>query len=183
MNYKNQERVEIRFGGSGGQGLVLASVIMAEALVKENWNIITGESHGIEARGGASLGELIASMSDIYDLTVLAPDVFATLHQDATDKYYKEIKKDAIVIVDTFFVKDIPDFDSKNVLSIPLTQKVVEGCGSSLPANMAAIGAVYELTRIVKKETLETIITGRVPKGTEEMNLKAFNIGVKLAAG
>jgi 2-oxoglutarate ferredoxin oxidoreductase subunit gamma len=58
MKLKEQEKVEIRFSGTGGQGLVLASIILAEALMMDGFNIITGESHGIEARGGASSAEI-----------------------------------------------------------------------------------------------------------------------------
>ncbi len=68
MNINDQDEIEIRFSGTGGQGLVLASVILGEAMVKEGFNVIQGESHGIEARGTASRGEIIASKKEIYNL-------------------------------------------------------------------------------------------------------------------
>lgn len=93
MKFKEQEKIEIRFSGTGGQGLVLASIILAEALINDGFNIITGESHGIEARGGASSAEIIASKNEIFDLSVALPDILVAISQKAYDKYAKKIKK------------------------------------------------------------------------------------------
>jgi len=66
----------------------------------DDLNVIVGESHGIEARGGASCAEIIASREDIYDLSVTIHDILITISQQACDKYYRKIKKDALIIVD-----------------------------------------------------------------------------------
>ena len=87
MKFNEKEKIEIRFSGTGGQGLVLASIILAEALMLDGFNITTGESHGIEARGGASSAEVIASQKEIFDLSVTFPDILVAISQQAYDKY------------------------------------------------------------------------------------------------
>jgi len=119
MKFKEQEKVEIRFSGTGGQGLVLASIILAEALMMDGFNIISGESHGIEARGGASSAEIIASKKEILDLSVTLPDILVSISQQAFDKYSKKIKKDTLVILDSSLVKNESMLDSKNVRVFP----------------------------------------------------------------
>ncbi len=124
MNFKEQEKTEIRFSGTGGQGLVLASIILAEALMMDSFNIITGESHGIEARGGASSAEIIASKKEIFDLSVTLPDILVVISQQAYDKYGKKIKKDTLVILDSSLIKSESIPDSENVHAFPFSHKI-----------------------------------------------------------
>lgn len=182
MNFKDLERIEIRFSGTGGQGLVLASIIMAEAMMNSGYNVIQGESHGIEARGGASRGELIASKREIYDLLVKEPIIFLSLSQESCMKYYKDILPDALVIIDSSLVMNIPsDINSKNVYKLPFNKVVMEKLGTILPTNIASLGALAELSNIVPLEILKESILSRVPKESKDLNIKAFDIGVDLA--
>ena len=182
MNLKDLDRIELRFSGTGGQGLVLASIIMAEAMMMSDYNVIQGESHGIEARGGASRGELIASKKEIYDLTVKEPIVFVTISQESCNKYYNNIYPDALVVIDSSLVKNIPtDINSKNIFSLPFNQTIQENLGTNLPTNIAFLGALAELTDIVTLENIKEAISNRVPKDSKELNLKAFDIGMNLA--
>lgn len=182
MNLKDLERIEIRFGGTGGQGLVLASYILAEAMMGSGYHIIQGESHGIEARGGISIGELIASKGEIYDLMVKEPNIFVTISQESCDKYYKNIYPDALVIIDSSLVNKIPsDINSKNVFALPFNQAIKERLGTTLPINIASLGALVQLSDIVSPESVKEAITKRVTKESKELNLKAFHIGIDLA--
>jgi 2-oxoglutarate ferredoxin oxidoreductase subunit gamma len=182
MKFKDLDRTELRFSGTGGQGLVLASIIMAEALMMSDYNVIQGESHGIEARGGASRGELIASKGEIYDLTVKEPIVFVTISQESCNKYYKNIYPDALVVIDSSLVKNIPtDINSKNIFKLPFNDTIQKELGTNLPTNIAFLGALAELLDIINHENLKNAIINRVPKDSKELNLKAFDIGMKLA--
>ncbi len=180
MKIKEQERLEIRFGGTGGQGLVLASIILAEAMVKEGYNVIQGESHGIEARGGASRGELIAARGEIYDLSVKLPDIFVGISQEASNKYAADIRKDALVIIDSSTVKESPVVDSQHVYHYPFTSMALDELGTALPTNIIFLGALTGLSEIAAFETMEASILNRIPKGTEDVNLKAFELGYQL---
>ena len=181
MNFKEQNKIEIRFSGTGGQGLVLASIILAEALMMDGFNVITGESHGIEARGGASCAEIITSKEDIYDLSVTMPDILIAISQQACNKYYKKIKKGALIIIDSFMVKDVPIFNSKNVYALPFTKLVKEELGTILPTNICFLGAFIGLSKITKIDTIKKAILNRVPKNSRSINLKAFELGFSLA--
>lgn len=183
MNFKEQNKIEIRFSGTGGQGLVLASIILADALMKDGFNVITAESHGIEARGGASSAEIIASKGDIYDLSVTLPDILVAISQQACDKYYKNIKKDALVIIDSSMVKNVPVFNSKNVYLLPFTKLVKEELNTVLPTNICLLGALVDIAidKIVNIDNIKKTILNRVPKNSGNINLKAFELGFSLA--
>jgi len=182
MNYKDQSHIEIRFSGFGGQGLVLASIIMAEAMIEEGFNIIQGQSHGIEARGGTSRGELIASKEEIYDLMLERPDIFLAMSEKACNKYYDQIKKDALVILDSSRIKQIPTFNSCNVYAFPITRLLKEKFNNVLPANICFLGAIVRLTGITTEEDMKAAILKRIPKASQELNVKAFTLGLELAS-
>jgi 2-oxoglutarate ferredoxin oxidoreductase subunit gamma len=180
MKFKEQEKIEIRFSGTGGQGLVLASIILAEALMMDGFNIITGESHGIEARGGASSAEIIASKEEIFALSVTLPDILVTLSQQAYDKYGKKIKKDSLVILDSSLIKSESILDSENVQAFPLTRLVREELGTTLPTNICSLGALVGISKIVSMDSIKKAIVNRVPKNSSSINLKAFELGCSL---
>ena len=180
MNFKEQKKIEIRFSGTGGQGLVLASIIFAEALIMDGFSVITGESHGIEARGGASSAEVIASKEDIHDLSVTMSDILIVISQQACNKYYKKIKKDALIIIDSSMVKDVPIFNSKNVYALPFTKLVKEEFGTVLPTNICFLGALVGISKIVSMDSIRKAILNRVPKSSGSINLKAFELGYSL---
>jgi len=181
MNFKGQNKIEIRFSGTGGQGLVLASIILADALMKDGFNVIAGESHGIEARGGASCAEIITSKEDIYDLSVTLPGILIAISQQACNKYYKKIKKGALIIIDSFMVKDVPIFNSKNIYIFPFTKLVKEEFGTILPTNICFLGTLVGISKIVKIDSVKKAILNRVPKDSGGINLKAFELGFSLA--
>lgn len=180
MKFKEQEKIEIRFSGTGGQGLVLASIILAEALMMDGFNIITGESHGIEARGGASSAEIIANKKEIFDLSVTLPDILVAISQQAYDKYGKKIKKDSLVILDSSLIKTKSIPDSENVHAFPFTRLVGEKLGTTLPTNICFLGALVGISKIVSMNSIRKVILNRVPKNSESINLKAFELGFSL---
>jgi 2-oxoglutarate ferredoxin oxidoreductase subunit gamma len=181
MKFRDLESIEIRFTGTGGQGLVLASIILADALAQEEYSVVTSESHGVEARGGTSVAEMVCSRGDIYDLTVLLPDIFIGIAQKAVDKYFKKIKEDALVIIDSYTVKEIPPFNSKNVYTFPYTQIVRDELKTTLPANIAFLGSLSALSDLVDKKTMKDAVLRRVPERFRDVNAKAFEIGYELA--
>jgi len=180
MKFKEQEKVEIRFSGTGGQGLVLASIILAEALMMDGFNIITGESHGIEARGGASSAEIIASRKDIFDLSVTLPDILVAISQQAYDKYGKKVKKDTLVILDSSQIRTGSIPDSEDVHAFPFTRLVREELGTTLPTNICFLGALVGISKIVNMDSIKKAILNRVPKSSGSINLKAFELGFSL---
>ena len=174
-----KERYEIRLSGSGGQGMITAGIILAEAAgVYDGKKVIQSQSYGPEARGGASKAEVIISNQDIYFPKATAIDILLAMTQEAWESYSKDLNPDAVAIIDSFYVKEC---GFKNTYCLPLTQKAREEVGIEMVANVIALGAIAELTGVVTKESLEKSLLSRVPKGTEEKNKKALEIGYRLA--
>lgn len=166
------DKYEVRLSGSGGQGVILASIILAEAAIMEGKNAIQTQSYGPEARGGASKAEVIISNQKIDFPKVRICDIFLSLTQKSFNEYCKGTKEDGIVIVD-----DSVDVGDRKVYSVPIIDTTNNVIGKPLVTNIVALGALVAITNIVSKEILEQAVLNRVPKGTEELNKKALAMG------
>lgn len=170
---------EIRLTGSGGQGLILAGIILAETAIMQGDNAVQSQSYGPEARGGASKAEVIISKDEIYFPKVGEADVMLSLTQVALDKYYKTIKKDGILVVDASL--EIPaDIEVGEIVSIPIMETAAEKVGKSMVANIVALGAMNGKCKLVDDALLVDAVLARVPRGTEELNKKALQEGYNL---
>ncbi|MCT4565210.1 MAG: 2-oxoacid:acceptor oxidoreductase family protein [Maledivibacter sp.] len=173
------KQTEIRLTGSGGQGLILAGIILAEAAISQGNNAVQSQSYGPEARGGASKAEVIISKEEIDFPKVAKADLMLSLTQVALDKYADTLKEDGILVVDSLL--EVPaDLKAKRIVSIPILNTAKEVIGKSMVANIVAIGAIQQLSDIVSKESLEKAVLSRVPKGTEELNKRALQEGYNL---
>ena len=175
------DRYEIRFSGSGGQGLILAGVIFAEAAtIHDNLNAVQSQSYGPEARGGASKSEVIISDKTIDFPKATAIDLQLSLTQEACTKYYKDVKGTGTLLVDEDFVKDVPAGTFK-VIRLPIIRTASEEIGKAFVANIVAIGAIAAITGQVSYGAVEKAVLSRVPKGTEDLNKRALKAGYDLA--
>lgn len=169
---------EIRFTGSGGQGVITAGMILGEAAaVFDGKYVVQTQSYGPEARGGACKTELIIADKRVsYPKPELA-DILLVMSQAAYDKYIHEVKEDSWVIVDSTNIKYKP---AKGVYPVPITQLAADEVGAKVVANVVALGVLSSLTKIVSYEALERSLLNRIPPGTEEMNKKALKLGKTL---
>ncbi len=170
---------QIRFSGSGGQGVITVAIILAEAAVNEGKEATQSQSYGPEARGGASKAEVIISDEFIYHPKVQRPDIVLAMTQKAADKYYSDLQEDGLLVIDQDLVPNPPPF--KKVVSIPITKLAVEKLGRALFANIVALGAIVHLTGIVPLKTVEQCVADRVPPHTIEKNLQALHYGWEAA--
>jgi 2-oxoglutarate ferredoxin oxidoreductase subunit gamma len=169
------DRFEIRLSGSGGQGMILASVILAEAIgLDYSKNVVQSQSYGPEARGGASKADVVVSSNEIYYPKALQLNMLLCMTQESTDKYYRELDKDGILIVDSGLVKSVPTDD---YYGLPFTQIAREQAGHVMVANVVALGAIAAFTGVVSKEDLIDAVLKRAPRGTEDKNRIAVDIG------
>jgi len=170
-------RYEFRLSGEGGQGLVLAGKILAEAAaIYDDKNATQSQSYGPEARGGASRSEVIISDDDIDYPKATNVDFLLALTDEACKKYSTQIKKQGILLIDSDMVKHFPEKDVK-LIKAPIIKMATKDAGKTLVANIVALGMITGLTRVISTEAMKQAILARVPKGTEELNLKAFQIG------
>ncbi len=171
---------EIRLSGAGGQGLILVGKILAEAAaIYDGKNATQSQSYGPEARGGASRSEVILSDGDIDYPKATNIDLLLAMTQEAVDKYTADLNEGGILLVDSGFVKDIPEGNFKSY-SLPITDVAENTIGKKLVANIVALGAIERLTGVISEEALIHAIRARVPKGTEDVNLRAFKMGQEL---
>lgn len=171
------DRYEIRLSGSGGQGLILAGIILAEAAsILEVRNAVQTQSYGPESRGGASKSEVIISSEEIDYPKVTSPDLLLVMTQEASDKYIGDLKNGGIAILDTTLIERMPE-NGGRYCGIPITQIAKETVGKAITANIVALGVLTAITGIVKRESIEQAVMRRVPKGTEEINKKALQAG------
>jgi len=169
------DRYEIRLAGEGGQGMILAGIILAEAAAMyDDKYAVQTQSYGPEARGGASKAEVVIADGEIDHPEVLLADVLVALSQEACDKYANNLKKDGLLIVDEEKVKRVPTTDA---IRIPITRLASEITGRAITANVVALGALVGLTGVVSKDAIQKAVDARAPKGTEEMNHKALEAG------
>ena len=168
-------RRQLRLSGSGGQGVITAAIILAEAAVAEGKEAVQSQSYGPEARGGASKSEVIIDDGPIFHPHVKQPDLVLAMTQKAADKYYADLSPDGTLVLDSDLVPEVPDFPK--VIRIPITKLAVEQVGKSLFANIVALGALAHITKIVDFETIRTSVSHRVPPHTVEQNMKALQVG------
>ena len=175
------DQYELRLAGAGGQGLILAGIILAEAAaVHDGKNAAQTQSYGPEARGGASRSEVIISEEEIIFPKVTAADLLVALSQEACDQYLPDLKEDGILVVDTVHVHEVP---VAGAYELPITSIAEEATGRRITANMVALGVIAGLTDIVSRPAIEAALANRVPEGTQELNLKALAAGFEAAKG
>jgi 2-oxoglutarate ferredoxin oxidoreductase subunit gamma len=171
------ERYELRLSGSGGQGLILAGKIMAQAaVIYDQKNAVQSQSYGPEARGGASKADVIISNEEIDYPKAQNVDVLLALTQESLDKYISSLKQDGLLIVDERFVTKIPAGNYKLIKS-PIIDIATKDVGLVVVANIVSLGLIQELTNAVSYEALKKTILTKVPKGTEDINIKALDAG------
>jgi 2-oxoglutarate ferredoxin oxidoreductase subunit gamma len=161
---------EIRICGFGGQGIVLAGVILGETAVRAGYQAVQTQSYGPEARGGAARSEVVISSAAIAYPRVLAADLVVALSQPGYDKFGGELAPGGVVVVE----KDLVKADA--ALALPF-QKTAESVGYKIVSNMVMLGFISALLGIFPHDLLEETILANVPPGTEELNRKAVRAG------
>lgn len=173
--------VEVRFGGSGGQGVILMGVILAMAGARDHRFVVQTQSYGPEARGGYSRSDVIISDSQIDYPEVEQADLLVALSQAAADEYFRMLRSDGVLVYDSENVTAVPPFNGEQ-FGIPFTRLALEETGRRQTTNILTLGAVAGITGVVTKEALRKAMLLMVPAGTEEVNSKALARGLALDA-
>jgi len=174
------KKAELRFTGSGGQGVILATIIIAEAAYEDKLQAVQCQSYGPEARGGMCKAECIINDKPIAYTKIILPNLLLCLTQESFDKYSKELQREAVIVVDSEIEVPQQIKDRYKVVSIPIIESANEVIKNPMSANIISVGAVNEIVKVASQETLERIVADHVPKGTEEVNIRALNLGVEL---
>lgn len=170
-------RTEVVFTGFGGQGIVLSGVILARAALYDKKGVVQTQSYGPEARGGACRAEVIISDDVVYYPFVEEADILVAMSQEALDKYINSIRKGGQLIVDSTTITQIPQKAGVKLNKVAATDIASEKLGKIIVANIVMLGALTNLTGIVSREAMEKAVKESIPRGTEEINLKALEAG------
>lgn len=175
------KKYEIRLGGSGGQGLVLAGVILGEAAaIFDGKNAVQSQSYGPEARGGMSKSDVIISDDEIDYPKCFKVDLLLALTQASFNGYIKDVASGGIALYDSDHVKEVSGGDYR-LVGLSIIAAATKGIGKAMVANIVSLGAIVALTSCVSREAIEKALLKRAPKGTEELNKKALYAGFDLA--
>ena len=176
---EKEYRQEIRFCGSGGQGIIMAAIVLAEAAgVYDGKYVCQTQSYGPEARGGTCKADVVISSMEIDYPKASSPSLLLAMNQASCDTYFLDLKPAGLLVVDNTLVREVP---TGRVAAIPFTQIARQIIGSEMASNMVALGAFGYLCKAVSMEGLESALMDRVPEGTKELNLKALRAGIEAA--
>jgi len=179
---RKAKKTEVRIAGFGGQGVVLAGVILGRAAVLyDKKKAVQTQSYGAEARGGGARSEVIIADDSIDYPKVRHPDVLVAMSEQALDKYLKDLKPGGVLLIDSELVKNLPPEREFTIYRFPFSRIANDEFGRTIVANVIMLGTLTDLTKLVSFEAMKSSIRTSVPKGTEELNLKAFERGMHLA--
>ena len=176
------ERYRMVFSGSGGQGVITASIILAEAAVlHDNLNAVQSQSYGAEARGGSTRADVIISDSTIDYPKVIQPNVLVCLTQESYSKFYPIIRPGGLLITDARYVKTHKKVDAQQ-RELHMFESVMDKIGKPIVFNICMLGAVISLTGLVKPESIMKVLENRIPSDFLDMNRQALDLGLVLGA-
>jgi 2-oxoglutarate ferredoxin oxidoreductase subunit gamma len=174
-------RHEVRFSGFGGQGIILAAVILGRAAaLYDGKHAVQTQVYGPEARGGASMSAVIIDDEPILYPEVHVPDLYIIMSQEGFERYGSKAPKEAVMLIDTDMVEGRPGCTFHE---IPATSEARNTLGKVIVANIVMLGALVAVTGIVSESSIEKAVLDSVPKGTEELNLAALRRGMELVRG
>jgi 2-oxoglutarate ferredoxin oxidoreductase subunit gamma len=170
-------RIEIKISGFGGQGVILTGYVIGKAAsIFDDKHATMMQSFGPEARGGAASAQVVVSEDRVLYPYVTRPKVLITLSQEAYDRFAPELGDDGVLLYEEDLVK--PKKTQKGIKNygIPAT-RLAERLGRKIVLNMVMLGFFNALTDVVTTEAMKKGIRASVPKGTEELNIRAFDAG------
>ena len=174
------ERQRIVFSGAGGQGVITAGIILAEAAVlHEGLNATQAQSYGPEARGGATRSDVIISDSEIRYPKVVQPNILITLTQEAYNKYASIVRPGGMVLADARFVTLSNAVDARQI-ALPMHQIVMERIGRPIVFNICMLGALLGVTELVKANSIVAVLERRIARDFFEINRQALELGLEL---
>ena len=173
-------RTEIRITGFGGQGVVLAGHIIGRACaIGADMHATMIQSFGPEARGSACSATLVVSPTEILYPYIQRPDIFVVMSNEGYERFHADLKDDGILVFEQDLV-DPTSREGQQSFGVPST-RIAESLGRGIVQNIVMVGFFAGVTDLAPRQMVREAVLGSVPKGTEELNLQAFDSGVEYA--
>jgi 2-oxoglutarate ferredoxin oxidoreductase subunit gamma len=176
-------RTELTIAGVGGQGSILAGVILGTAAVTyDSQYAVQTQAYSSELRGGFAAAWVVISDAPVMFPRVTKPEILVAQAQDSISRYGDAVQKDGVLIIDSDMVTSLPE-GMKHIFKVPATSIARNEIKVSVTANMVMLGALCKITGVVSRQALEQAVSNAVPKGKEQINLDAFSLGFEKVSG
>jgi 2-oxoglutarate ferredoxin oxidoreductase subunit gamma len=177
------ERCRMVFTGSGGQGVITAAIVIAEAAaIYEDLSATQTQSYGPEARGGATRADVIISDGEIRFPKVIQANVMVCLTQQSYNKYSGYVRPGGLLLTDSKYVKTESKVDARQI-QLPMYQTVMEQVGKPIVYNICVLGVVIGLTGVIGPDSIMKVLEKRIPPDFLALNRKALDVGLAMSAG
>jgi 2-oxoglutarate ferredoxin oxidoreductase subunit gamma len=174
------QRHRLVFSGSGGQGVITAAIILAEAaVIHENRSAVQTQVYGAAARGGATRSDIIISDTEINYPKVNQPNILVCLTQEAYGKFASIIRPGGLLLVDPRFVMLHKKVDAVQY-ELPMYEQTMSKIGKPIVFNVCMMGAVIGVSGVVGLESVEKVLEQRLPPAFMDMNRQALQLGYEL---
>jgi len=174
-------QTEIRIAGFGGQGVVLCGLVLGRAgCLYEGKHATLTQSFGPESRGGACAVQIIVSDEPILYPYVTQPDILAVMSQEAAAKFVPTIRPRGTMICEEDLVNLDTTAESATVHRVPST-RLAEELGRRLVQNIVMVGFIAATSNVLSADAVRRSVRDSVPRGTEDINLRAFQTGYEYA--
>ena len=173
------DRLEIRIAGTGGQGLILAAKMLADALASDGRRVAQSQTYEPTSRGGFCNSDLVASEGEVDYPLATAIDQLVLLDRMAVAPSWPLLRPGALVIADTRLCPELPAGECR-ALHLPMTRTAIE-LGSERVANIVALGALAALGGVCDRESLERAVRSETPRAYLDLNMDALTAGYRLA--
>lgn len=175
-------RIEIRFGGTGGQGLILSAKMLADAMAADGRNVAQSQSYEPTSRGGYCNADLVIAAGEVDFPLLTAIDSLVLLDRLAVKPSWPLLRPDALVIADTRLCPELPPPADQRCLHLPLSATALE-LGSERVTNMIALGALIALSGVCDRRRIERAVKANTPRGFLDLNMDALDAGLSLGGG
>jgi 2-oxoglutarate ferredoxin oxidoreductase subunit gamma len=172
----NSSVLKVRLAGTGGQGIIKASIILATAVVLDGRRVVQSQSYGPEARGGSCKADVIVSDEDILYPRIDRPNVLLCLSEAAYAKYLPGIADDAVVILNESLSSATNS--GSRAYKVPITTIAREKLGAEITSNIVALGVIVGITSMVSEDSIYEAVKDSVPSKVQALNLKALTMGL-----
>lgn len=176
------EKNRIIFSGSGGQGIITAAVIIAEAaVVHEGLTAVQSQVYGPQARGGMARSDVIISDAPIDFPKVTQANILISLTQASYNRYSPLLRPGGLLLADEKYVQTNRKTDARQ-MRLPMHATVMETFQRPVVFNLCVLGVLIGLTNLVKPDSIMKVLKTRIAPNLLKINEQALHLGIKMGA-